>query len=156
MSRLKQCIRIAHFTDIHVTLPLPYRALLSKRVFNALNNVLEGKKRVFSPLVQQRLMDAIAALKPDAVVCTGDLTGTGLIQEYEKAKALIAPLMNSCKSLLIPGNHVSSPPCLSTACSCTFCMCYLESPGQWINLALFVFRRTSTHPLWHATRLSKP
>lgn len=103
-------IRIAHFTDLHVThrIPLSPASLFSKRVFNAINSWMEGPKRVFSPVTQQRMVDAIKALTPDAVVCTGDVTGTGLRSEYETAREIIAPLMNSVPSLIVPGNHVST------------------------------------------------
>lgn len=57
------------------------------------------QEHVFEQVVQE-----INALKPDAIIVTGDLTNEGLEKEYEKAKKLLARL-HTKKLLTISGNH---------------------------------------------------
>ena len=54
--------------------------------------------------------------KPDLAVCTGDLTSSGQPGEFERVKAILAPLVNSSIPLVYtPGNHdcyVKRPWCV--------------------------------------------
>ena len=51
-----------------------------------------------------RAFRAVSALKPDAVVMTGDLTESGTIAEYENLAALIAQYLTP-PVFVLPGNH---------------------------------------------------
>ncbi len=50
------------------------------------------------------VIEEVNALKPDAVLVTGDLTNEGLIKEYEKCKAKMSKLEVD-KIIAISGNH---------------------------------------------------
>jgi 3',5'-cyclic-AMP phosphodiesterase len=57
------------------------------------------REETFNTVIQE-----VNALKPSAIVITGDLTNEGLIQQYEKCKKLISKL--DCKKIIaISGNH---------------------------------------------------
>ncbi|WP_042687801.1 metallophosphoesterase, partial [Candidatus Nitrosotenuis chungbukensis] len=44
----------------------------------------------FQESVFDKVVDEVNALKPDAILITGDLTNEGLSKEYEKCKKLIS------------------------------------------------------------------
>jgi 3',5'-cyclic AMP phosphodiesterase CpdA len=98
-------MRIAHITDIHVTRLPKLWQLTPKRMLGAANLVIGGRRHHFSTKVQQALVDAVEALEPDAVICTGDLTQTSLPEEFIGARELLAPLFQKRRGVLIPGNH---------------------------------------------------
>ena len=51
-----------------------------------------------------QVIDEVNALKPDAILVTGDLTNEGLIKEYEKCKEYLSRF--HCKKIItISGNH---------------------------------------------------
>ncbi|MFY9301268.1 MAG: metallophosphoesterase [Candidatus Nitrosotenuis sp.] len=54
--------------------------------------------------VFEQVIREVNALKPDAVIVTGDLTNEGLSKEYEKAKKLLSRLETK-KIIAISGNH---------------------------------------------------
>ncbi len=58
----------------------------------------------FREEIFEKVIDEVNALKPDAVVITGDLTNEGLVSEYEKCKDLVSKL-NVDKVISISGNH---------------------------------------------------
>ncbi len=58
----------------------------------------------FQEEVFEKVIDEVNALKPDAVVITGDLTNEGLGGEYEKCKDLVSKL-DVEKIIAISGNH---------------------------------------------------
>jgi 3',5'-cyclic AMP phosphodiesterase CpdA len=58
----------------------------------------------FREKVFNTVLDEVNALKPDAVIVTGDLTNEGLIKEYEKCKEFISQL-DVPKIIAISGNH---------------------------------------------------
>lgn len=98
-------IRIAHCTDVHWTeRPSFLESVKSKRIFGAMN-VVFGRGARFGRDVQQALVDAMAAQRPDAVVVTGDLTSTAMPQEFAVAKAALEPLLSTHPSMVTPGNH---------------------------------------------------
>ena len=98
-------MRIAHFTDIHYTL-LPEAAELSpKRALGTVNLVLGRRIRHFDPDVQARLVQSVLDQAPDAVVISGDLTGTALEREFLAAKAGLGALLDAVPTLVLPGNH---------------------------------------------------
>ncbi len=98
-------MRIAHFTDIHVELPLRPYELASKRLVGWANLTLFGRSHHFTHQTVEALVARIVAEAPDLVVCTGDLTSTGTEREFVRARALLAPLVDRFPFVCIPGNH---------------------------------------------------
>jgi 3',5'-cyclic AMP phosphodiesterase CpdA len=102
-------VRIAHFTDIHITAPpfrISWKDLFSKRFLGWVNLTL-GRSSAFSDAgtVVEALVRDLEALKPDHIVSTGDLTGLSLPAEFEAAGKALAPLFDSTALTSIPGNH---------------------------------------------------
>jgi len=58
----------------------------------------------FREKVFNTVLDEVNALKPNAIIVTGDLTNEGLVKEYEKCKELISQLRVP-KIIAISGNH---------------------------------------------------
>ena len=58
----------------------------------------------FQPRVFAKVINEVNALKPDAIVITGDLTNEGLINEYKECKRLVSKL-KAKKIITISGNH---------------------------------------------------
>ena len=58
----------------------------------------------FQESVFETVIQEVNALKPDAVIVTGDLTNEGLSKEYVKAKSLLSRL-DTQKIIAISGNH---------------------------------------------------
>jgi 3',5'-cyclic AMP phosphodiesterase CpdA len=58
----------------------------------------------FQDSVFEKVISEVNALKPDAVIVTGDLTNEGLSKEYEKCKKLLGRLETK-KIITISGNH---------------------------------------------------
>jgi 3',5'-cyclic AMP phosphodiesterase CpdA len=52
----------------------------------------------------EQVIEEVNALRPDAVIVTGDLTNEGLSKEYEKCRSLLARL-DTKKIISLPGNH---------------------------------------------------
>jgi 3',5'-cyclic AMP phosphodiesterase CpdA len=98
-------MRIAHFTDIHVELPLRPHELASKRLVAWANLTLFGRSDHFTHQTVEALVARIVAEAPDLVVCTGDLTSTGTEREFMRARALLAPIIDRFPFVCIPGNH---------------------------------------------------
>src|SRR5690349_24321887 len=58
----------------------------------------------FVPTLLERAISEINDMKPDLVVCSGDLTTFGFKPEYVQAKSYLDKI--ECESLVIvPGNH---------------------------------------------------
>jgi 3',5'-cyclic AMP phosphodiesterase CpdA len=104
-------IRLAHFSDIHLTSkPLGWRPRdwFSKRVSGWVNVRLLGRGRRFkrAPAVVAAMMRAIRERKPDALVFTGDATGLGFESEFLVAsKALGVGDETLPPAVAVPGNH---------------------------------------------------
>lgn len=98
-------MRVVHLTDLHVQRPPPVGSLFSKRLLGAANLYLAGRKGHFSAATAEALVPAVLAQAPDLVVCSGDLTAMALEEEFEAAKALLAPVRAAARWLCIPGNH---------------------------------------------------
>lgn len=58
----------------------------------------------FREEVFEQVIKEVNALRPDAVIVTGDLTNEGLTKEYEKCKKLLSRLETK-KIIAISGNH---------------------------------------------------
>ena len=78
---------IVQLTDLHVRPP----GLAAYRVCE-------------STMLTERAMRAVARLRPDVVIITGDLTDCGLPSEYALVDAMIRRLLR-CPVHVIPGNH---------------------------------------------------
>ena len=98
-------MRIAHATDIHWTIPAPFRRLPGKRLLGAVNQVVKGRAKHFERHVQQALVEHIVALDPDLVVISGDLTTSALEDEFELAREALTPVLERFPTFVIPGNH---------------------------------------------------
>jgi 3',5'-cyclic AMP phosphodiesterase CpdA len=103
-------IRIAHFTDLHVTEPpgdIAWKDLLSKRFIGWLNLKLGGRHDAMSDAVgiARAFVEDIREIDPDHVLFTGDVTGLSLPSEFERAHAILEPLVTAHNVTGIPGNH---------------------------------------------------
>ncbi|MEM6926002.1 MAG: metallophosphoesterase [Myxococcota bacterium] len=98
-------MRIAHATDIHWYAPPRVDELVWKRWLGSANLYLLGRRHHFAREVQQQLVAHIAALEPDVVMITGDLTSQALESEFALAREDLAPLLTTRPVFVIPGNH---------------------------------------------------
>ena len=103
-------MRIAHFSDIHVTAStsdIPWRAMFSKRIVGWLNLQLLGREEDFREAeeITAALVKDIQQVGADHILFTGDLTGLALDSEFERAHRLLAPILDSENITGIPGNH---------------------------------------------------
>jgi len=103
-------VRIAHFSDIHITEhphQIRIRDLLSKRFVGWLNLRVLGR---YSALSRARQVVAafvrdLATETVDHVVCTGDYTGQALPSEFDAARSALAQVFDTYDVTTIPGNH---------------------------------------------------
>lgn len=98
-------MRIAHISDLHVEVPPRVGQLFSKRALGALNLYVLGRHAHFSPHTASALVDALLREAPDLVLCTGDLTSTATVEEFERARDVLRPVTERFPFLVIPGNH---------------------------------------------------
>ena len=98
-------MRVVHLGDLH-----HYRlwanplACFNKRLLG-LGNLWLNRRRRFRRELWPAIARRIVSLRPDWVLCSGDLTTTSLPGEFEDVARLLAPVTESCPTLLIPGNH---------------------------------------------------
>jgi 3',5'-cyclic AMP phosphodiesterase CpdA len=116
-------MRIAHFSDIHAGGWLRHwRGYFDKRLIGACNYVL-NRRRTHQWSRVARAVECILALRPDVVICTGDLASIAEPAEFDQAEAALAPLLTAdCEFLCVPGNHdayVAHPRC-QDACDRVF------------------------------------
>jgi 3',5'-cyclic AMP phosphodiesterase CpdA len=100
-------MRIAHISDIHVGCwTRDWTAFFDKRLLGQLNYYLR-RRPAFRPEYLQRAVVRIAEIKPDLVVCTGDLTCVGSEEEFTAALSALNPLVDlpDCDLIYVPGNH---------------------------------------------------
>ena len=100
-------MRILHFTDLHVQRPPRLIDLVTgpKRFVGAANLYLFGRRAHFQRRVQEALVQAILEQRPDAVVCTGDVSALATDDEFEAAHALLRPVYETFPFVVQPGNH---------------------------------------------------
>ncbi len=109
-------MRIVHFSDIHVgCIPRSLSSLFDKRIFGVCNYYLR-RRGVFDMDILERALPATRELKPDLVVCTGDITSTGSPREFRLATDLLRPFVDTHgkRFVYLPGNHdtyVRDPRC---------------------------------------------
>lgn len=104
-------MRLAHYSDIHVTVP-PWRGglagLVGKRAMGALNYYIGGRKRHFVDVEHRiaRLLEDVDAQHVDHALCTGDVTQMSRPEEFERCARLFGPRLTDPDRLtIIPGNH---------------------------------------------------
>lgn len=104
-------IRLAHYSDIHVTVPplgQSLTALAGKRVMGTLNYYLGGRRSHFAQVEARigTLLADIDAAGVDHALCTGDVTQMSYAVEFERLSALYGPrLLQPERHTVIPGNH---------------------------------------------------
>jgi 3',5'-cyclic AMP phosphodiesterase CpdA len=103
-------IRILHFSDAHVQVPLwqmPLGSFLGKRLLGAANlRLRRGKFFRRAPHKLEHLAQLSEALKIDLAVFTGDCTALGTEPEYRAARSAMSAFMAPSRAFfLIPGNH---------------------------------------------------
>jgi 3',5'-cyclic AMP phosphodiesterase CpdA len=104
-------IRLAHFSDIHVTAkPLGWqrRDWFSKRLTGWLNYRWLGRARRFRTAdeVLAVLMEDLRQRRPDHLVFSGDATALGFDAEFARAATLLDLTTSAgIPGLAVPGNH---------------------------------------------------
>jgi 3',5'-cyclic AMP phosphodiesterase CpdA len=102
-------LRIAHFTDIHIDRPegFAWRDMLSKRILGWINLRILRRQADFagSEAVLEALAADLRTVQPDHVISTGDFTALSFPQEFEAARRLLVPILDSSSPTVIPGNH---------------------------------------------------
>jgi 3',5'-cyclic AMP phosphodiesterase CpdA len=103
--------KLAHFSDIHYTLP-PFgfglRALLSKRIVGISSYYVTGRGEHFADTTRRipLLLADVDAQNVDHVICTGDLSAVAAREELDGvAGAFGARLSAPARYTVIPGNH---------------------------------------------------
>src|SRR5690606_18459416 len=101
-------VRIAHFTDIHVTArpaDIHWRSLLGKRVVGWANLRFLGRAAASADCGPgiEAFVAALLDANPHHVLFTGDLTGLSLPSEFERAHKLLSPILDAFPCTGIPG-----------------------------------------------------
>jgi len=100
-------MRIVHFSDIHAGLfPHNAAALTDKRLLGALNYLLR-RRHACRPERLERLAARFEQLRPDWVVCSGDLSSIGSPEEFALACEWLQPIREWAgdRFIYVPGNH---------------------------------------------------
>ncbi|MBP3394963.1 MAG: metallophosphoesterase [Lentisphaeria bacterium] len=109
-------MKIIHFSDPHAGGGAEdFMAYFDKRWVGVFN--YRFRRRFRHDLKKLELaVEYILDTRPDAVVCTGDLTSTGQPGEFAKVRPILEPLRNSgIPFIYTPGNHdcyVRRPQCV--------------------------------------------
>jgi len=103
-------IRLAHFSDIHLTSALPDWAIgdwFSKRLTSWMNLRFAGRGRRFARAddIMARLMDDLEARKVDHIVFSGDATALGFESEMHCAADILRIGQFPIPGIAVPGNH---------------------------------------------------
>lgn len=104
-------MRIAHFSDIHVTLSPATQgvaSLLGKRAAGALNYYVGGRRHHFAGVESRiaALLDDVDQQGVDHAVCTGDITQMSYEEEFRRCAALFGERLSQPERYtVIPGNH---------------------------------------------------
>ena len=98
-------MRIALIGDIHLyNLELRPRQWFSRRIMGHTNLLLNRRFRFYHALLNP-LMDKIRDIKPDLVLCSGDVTTTSLEGEFTDIAKYFKPLSKEIPTVIVPGNH---------------------------------------------------
>lgn len=98
-------MKLAHLSDLHCFVPPTLRGMVGKRLLGMANLYVKGRRHHFREDVAVRAFQQVVALKPDAVLLTGDLTALASPLEFERARQVLAPLLDAVPTVIIPGNH---------------------------------------------------
>lgn len=99
-------IKIFHFSDIHIGGGAEdFWACFDKRAVGIFNFKFR-RQFIHDMSFLKRFTNFVELEKPDLLICTGDLTSTAQIGEFEKVSTLFAPLLELKIPLIyLPGNH---------------------------------------------------
>jgi predicted phosphodiesterase len=101
-------VKLAHFSDIHVThFPLSGKPAL-KRLAAVASYSLMGRGKHFegSDARIGKLLEDVDGLGVDHALCTGDLTGVSTEAEFDRVAELFGPRRTQpARFTVIPGNH---------------------------------------------------
>lgn len=103
-------IRVLHFSDVHVDLPLaslPWTTWLGKRALGGVNHALRRRKHFVEAVDKLGALARFAdEQRIDLALCTGDYTILGTAPELELAARSVAPLTHRPLGFAtVPGNH---------------------------------------------------
>ena len=102
-------MRILHFSDIHIGLGVrrvPLADWPGKRLAGGAN-LLRGRGRRFSRAAEKtrRMVQLRDDVHADFMLCTGDLTALATEAEFQAARMILEPLLDTGRFVVIPGNH---------------------------------------------------
>ena len=100
-------MKILHFSDMHLgNWPTGFGWLLDKRILGVFTqHVRRHAHQDFRSV--ERLLPLAERIKPDVVVCTGDLGSIAEPSEFERALKVLKPLAERYgeRFMYVPGNH---------------------------------------------------
>lgn len=99
-------IRLVVLSDLHLwRLPRHPREMLGKRIFGLANLAASRWRKHRKPELQSVIQQALA-LNPNHAIIAGDITFTGLREEFDDAATVLKPLLDlPGGATVIPGNH---------------------------------------------------
>lgn len=101
-------MRIIHLSDTHyATRPENLlSACFDKRILGLINYVTRRRGKMHNEFLTETV-DTILGMKPDVVVCSGDITVIGSEREFAGAAERLKPLVESpdFDFIYVPGNH---------------------------------------------------
>lgn len=118
---MPEVFRLAHFSDIHVTIPplsQPFSELRGKRRAGLLSYYFGRRRWRFWDVDTriQALLEDVEAQKPHHAICTGDITQMSFDAEFDRCAELFgARLQQPDRWTVIPGNHDRYVPWAVTA-----------------------------------------
>jgi 3',5'-cyclic AMP phosphodiesterase CpdA len=101
-------MRLAHFSDIHVTAFPPSQGLELKRLAATASYAISRRGQHFAGSEQRiaALLSDIDSQSVDHALCTGDLTGVSGAQEFATCAALFGSRLTQPERFsVLPGNH---------------------------------------------------
>lgn len=98
-------MRLALIGDVHLySLNVRPRQLMSKRLLGHANLWLNRRHR-FNHQMFERVIDRVAAIKPELALFSGDVTTTSLEDEFRDIRDYLKPLAEKMPLVVVPGNH---------------------------------------------------
>ncbi|MCB9654178.1 MAG: metallophosphoesterase [Deltaproteobacteria bacterium] len=101
-------IRLAHYSDIHMTIRPRLEGWALKRLAGGMNYYVGGRRRRFRDVESRiaALLDDVDRQHVDHALCTGDVTSMSYVEEFERCAALYGDrLAHPARHTIIPGNH---------------------------------------------------
>lgn len=98
-------MRIAVVGDLHhYRIRLRPQQLLGRRIVGQ-TNLWINRRFAFEHSLLQPVIDQVAAMRPDHIFLTGDVTTTSLEDEFHDVVRFLKPLSDQFNVTLVPGNH---------------------------------------------------